>query len=144
MAKQTGKIIEIITVGDKQTAQIECISRSACSSCQSQSNCGIGVVSKGFSAKQHYIEVEYQEGMNIDQSVELQIKDKDLVKGAILAYLLPILFFIGSAILTFLLGLSEIAVILTSFVSMAIAYFVINKITKHSTVYKDILVKFHK
>lgn len=144
MVKQTGKIVEIKTVGNKQIAQIECISRSACSSCQSQSNCGVGVISKGFSAKQHYIEVEYQEGMNLDQSVELQIKNKDLVKGAIVAYLLPVLFFIGPAIITFLLGFPEIVVILTSFISMSIAYFVINKITTHSTAYKDISVKLHK
>lgn len=144
MAKQTGKIIDIKQVGDKHTAYIECISQSACSSCQSQSSCGVGVVAKGFSSKQHYIEVEYQDGMNIDQSVELQIKDKDLVKGAILAYLVPLLFFIGSAIITLYLELPEIVTILISFTSMTLAYFFINAITKRSTSYKDIHVNLKK
>lgn len=144
MAKETGKIIEIKNVDGKKIVSVECISRSACSSCQSQSNCGVGVVAKGFSSKQHYIEVEYQDGMNIDQSVELQIKDKDLVKGAVLAYLVPILFFIGSAIITLYLGLPEIATILISFSSVAVAYFFINAITKRSTSYKDILVNVKK
>lgn len=140
MIKETGKIIEIKNVAGKKTVAIECISRSACSSCQSQSNCGVGVVSKGFSNKQHYIEVEYQEGMKVDQSIELQIENSDLVKGAMLAYLFPLVLFIGTAIITFLLGLPEIVIILTSFLFGGIAYYLINVFFKHSASFKKISV----
>lgn len=145
MAKQTGKIIKIQQVGDKHTASIECISRSACSSCHSSSNCGVGVVSKSFSAKANYIEVKYQDGMIVDQNVELHIENSDLLKGALLAYLFPLVLFIGTAIITFLLGFPEIMTILTSFASGGIAYYFINKFSKRSASFdKEIVVEIKK
>ena len=99
MITETGKIIAIQQVEGETVARVECISKSACSSCHNQTSCGVGVVSKAFSDKSQYFELPYKEGMKVDSFIELQISNGDLIKSASLIYLLPIFFFITSALL---------------------------------------------
>ncbi|MGB5445431.1 MAG: SoxR reducing system RseC family protein [Psychromonas sp.] len=98
MIRETGKIIAVEEINGKRIAHIECISKSACSSCHNNSSCGVGVVSKSFSDKTQHITVPYEDGMVVDKFVELQIKNDDLIKSAMLVYLVPLLFFICSAL----------------------------------------------
>ncbi len=100
MIRETGKIIAIEKQNEKTIAVIECISKSACSSCHNGSSCGVGVVAKAFSDKSHQFEVPYKEGMEVDKFVELQINNGDLIKSVTLAYLVPLLFFIGGALIS--------------------------------------------
>ena len=99
MIRETGRIIAIEKQHEKTIAVVECISKSACSACHNESNCGVGTVAKTFSDKTHQFEVPYKEGMKVDEFIELQINNRDLVNSAILAYLVPLLFFIGGALL---------------------------------------------
>lgn len=98
MLTETGKIIAIQHVQGEMVAHVECISKSACSSCHNKNSCGVGVVSQAFSDKSQYFELPYKEGMKVDSFIELQISDGDLIKSAALIYLLPLLFFISSAL----------------------------------------------
>ncbi|MCG6201492.1 SoxR reducing system RseC family protein [Psychromonas antarctica] len=100
MIKETGKIITIEDQGTEKVAVVECISRSACSSCHNESSCGVGAVAKAFSDKSHQFKVPYKEGMEVNNFIELQINNSDLIKSATLAYLVPLLFFIGGALIT--------------------------------------------
>ena len=88
MITETGKVIAIEKIQGEMVARIECISKSACSSCNNQSNCGVGAVSQAFSDKSHHFELPYKEGMKVDHFVELQISNGDLIKSASL--ILPI------------------------------------------------------
>ena len=98
MINETGKIIAIEMQQGKKVAIVECISKSACSGCHQSNNCGVGVVAKSFSDKTHRFEVSYKKGMEVDELIEIQINSGDLIKSASLAYLLPLLFFIGGAL----------------------------------------------
>jgi sigma-E factor negative regulatory protein RseC len=100
MITETGKIIAIEQVLGEKVVHVECISKSACSSCHSQTSCGVGVVSKAFTDKSQHFEFPYKEGMEVDHFIELQISNSDLINSAALIYLLPLFFFIGSALLT--------------------------------------------
>lgn len=98
MITETGKVIAIEIVQGEKIATVECISKSACSSCNNKTSCGVGVVSDAFSDKRNHFELPYKKGMEIDQFIELQISNGDLIKSASLIYLLPLIFFIGSAL----------------------------------------------
>lgn len=100
MIKETGKIIAVEMHDNERIAVVECISRSACSSCHNESSCGVGTVAKAFSDKAHRLEVPYTDGMAVDKFVELQINSGDLIKSAMLAYLVPLLFLISGALIT--------------------------------------------
>lgn len=99
MIRETAKVIAIEKQDEKKLAVVECISRSACSSCHNSNNCGVGIVAKSFSDKSHKFKVPYKEGMEVDAFIELQISNSDLIKSASVAYLLPLIFFIGGALI---------------------------------------------
>ncbi|WP_413700757.1 SoxR reducing system RseC family protein [Psychromonas sp. KJ10-10] len=130
MISETGKIIAIEEVDGEKIARVECISKSACSSCNSQTSCGVGTVSKAFSDKTQQFELPYKEGMEIDSFIELQISNGNLVKSAALIYLLPLFFFISSALIFksifninegMLIGLSALVAVFGFFVTRFIA-----------------------
>jgi len=125
MITETGKIIAIKEVQGEKVVQVECISKSSCSGCSSNSNCGVGAVSEAFSDKKHYFELPYKEGMKIEHSIELKISNGDLIKSASLVYLLPLIFFISSALIVkSLFIINEGALIGISVIFAAVGFFV--------------------
>jgi len=123
MIKETGKIISIKELQGEKIAVIECISKSACSGCHNQNSCGVGTVSKSHSDKTHHFEVPFKEWMHVDEAIELQITNRDLISSAVIAYLVPLVFFIGGAIITKeFTVLSEGQMILVAVASAAVGF----------------------
>lgn len=124
MVKETARIIAIEEDGNNKVAILECVSKSACSSCNNKSSCGVGVVSKSFSDKTHQLTVPFTTGMQVDEFIELNINGRDLISSAILAYLVPIIFFIGAALIAqqFFFPNNEVKVILSAFMGGVIAF----------------------
>jgi len=131
MITETGKIIDIKEVQGEKVVQVECISKSSCSGCSSSSNCGVGSVSEAFTDKKHYFEIPYEEGMKVEHTVELQISNSDLIKSASLVYLLPLIFFISSALLIkSFFNVNEMVVIATSSAFAGLGFIVTRVIAK--------------
>ena len=131
MITETGKIIAIKEIQGEKVVQVECISKSSCSGCNSSSNCGVGAVSEAFSDKKHYFEVPYKEGMEVDHAIELQISNGDLIKSASLVYLLPLIFFISSAlVIKSFFYMSEIGLIATSVACAGVGFLITRVIAK--------------
>lgn len=123
MIKEVGKIISIKELDGDKIVTIECISKSACSSCNNQNSCGVGTVAKSHSSKTHHFEMPYTEGMKVDEAIELQIKNSDLVGSAIIAYLIPLTFFLSGAVTAKQLGtLNEVGIILIAAISAAVGF----------------------
>jgi len=131
MIRETGKITAVDKTHGKRIAYIECISKSACSSCQKNDSCGVGVVSKSFSDKTQLFTVPYEEGMEVDKLVELQINNNDLIKSAMLVYLVPLLFFICSALIAkqFQIG-NETIIILIAIIFAAVGFVLTSVLSK--------------
>lgn len=149
MITETGKVIAIEEVGGAKVARVECISKSSCSSCQNQTSCGVGVVSKAFSDKSQYFELPYKEGMKVDNFIELQISNGDLIKSASLIYLLPLFFFIGSALLVkSFFEVNEILLISISILFTAVGFvitrLIANKLFPNKQPKHLIATKIHK
>ncbi|WP_372882784.1 SoxR reducing system RseC family protein [Psychromonas sp.] len=136
-------------VNGKSIAHIECVSKSACSSCQNNSNCGVGVVSKTFSDKTQHFTVPYEEGMEVDKFVELHINNNDLIKSAVLVYLVPLIFFISSALIAKQLQIDNEALIILiamacAAVGLAITRIISKKIFPQKHINQIITSKFIK
>ncbi|ABM01942.1 positive regulator of sigma(E), RseC/MucC [Psychromonas ingrahamii 37] len=125
MVAEKGKIIAIEKSEGKTLAHIEYISKSACSSCQNNDTCGVGVVSKTFSDKALQFTIPYAKEMEVDKFVELNISNNDLIKSAMLVYLVPLLFFITSALIAKQFNITNEAIIILIAISWAAAGFVI-------------------
>jgi sigma-E factor negative regulatory protein RseC len=125
MVAEKGKIIAIEKSEGKTLAHIEYISKSACSSCQNNDTCGVGVVSKSFSDKALQFTIPYADEMEVDKFVEMNISNNDLIKSAMLVYLVPMLFFITSALIAKQFYITNEAFIILIAISWAAVGFVI-------------------
>ncbi|WP_166738864.1 SoxR reducing system RseC family protein [Psychromonas algarum] len=129
MLHETGKIIDITVVNGEKTAVVECISKSACKSCANNDSCGIGVVAKGLSDKAHQLSMPYKEGMIINESIELLIENKDIVKSSMIVYVIPLLLFVFGSTSSYLFIDNEPIVITISLISLAIGVFIAKAIS---------------
>ena len=125
MVAEKGKIIAIEKSEGRTLAHIEYISKSACSSCENNDSCGVGVVSKSFSDKALQFTIPYAEEMEVDKFVEMNISNNDLIKSAMLIYLVPLLFFITSALIAKQFYITNEAFIILIAISWAAVGFVI-------------------
>jgi len=120
MLHETGKIIDITVINGEKKVIVECISKSACKSCSSNDNCGVGVVAKGLSDKSHQLFMPFKDGMEIDHPIELLIENNDIVKSSLIVYIIPLFFFIVTCTLSNLFFSNELPVILASGVSLVV------------------------
>ena len=118
MLNETGRVIDIKEINGEKIAVVECISKSACKSCSNNDECGIGVVAKGARNKSHQLSMPFKEGMTINESVELLIENRDIIKSSIIVYVIPLFFFVAGTISSYLILKNELLVISTSFVSL--------------------------
>jgi len=118
MLKESGRIIDIKMLNGEKVAVVECISKSACKSCSSNDNCGVGVVAKGLRDKSHHLSMPFKEGMEINETIELLIENKDVVKSSLIVYLIPLLLFVFGTAIGYLFFNSEPIIILISLFSL--------------------------
>jgi len=145
MLQETGRIIDIKVIDGEKTAIIECISKSACKSCSSNDNCGVGVVAKGVSDKSHKLFMPYKEGMEINNNIELLIENKDIVKSSLIVYIIPLIFFVLTCVISYQLTDNEPLVITFSVMSLVLgsilAKFVSSKLYPDNSLNKLISTK---
>ena len=120
MISETGRITDIKICNGEKTVIVECISKSACKSCNNNDVCGIGVVAKGSADKLHHIVMPYKEGMEINETIELLINHQDVVKSSMIAYLIPLMAFILGTLVSYLLFDNELSIIAVSLFSLFI------------------------
>ncbi len=124
MIQETGRIIDIKEINGEKTVLVECISKSACKSCSSNDNCGVGVVAKGLTNRAHHLSMPYKQGMKINESIELFIENKDIVKSSMIVYIIPLLLFVSGCSVSYLFTNNEPLVIAISLISLFIGTFI--------------------
>jgi sigma-E factor negative regulatory protein RseC len=129
MLKESGRIIGINEINGEKIAIVECISKSACKSCASNDNCGVGVVAKGLNDKAHHISIPFKDGMVINETIELLIENKDVVKSSLIVYIIPLLSFVIGTIFSYLFFKNEPLIIITSLIFLAAGVFVAKKVS---------------
>jgi len=129
MLKESGRIIDIKIIDGAKTAIVECISKSACKSCSSNDNCGVGVVAKNLSDKAHHLSLPYKEGMIVNEAIDLFIENKDIVKSSLIVYVIPLLTFVIGTILGYSFVNSEPVIIFISLLSLVIGVLTAKKVS---------------
>lgn len=120
MLTETGRIIDIQLINGEKTVIVECISKSACKSCSSNDTCGVGIVAKGLTDKSQHLSMPFKEGMEINNSIELLIENKDIVKSSLIVYLIPLLLFIATCSFSYLFTNNEPLIIMLSGLSLIV------------------------
>ncbi|CAH0527151.1 SoxR reducing system RseC family protein [Vibrio hippocampi] len=111
---------------------LSCEQKTSCSSCQSKSSCGTGIVSKAVGNKQLLWSLKTDKSVKQGDVVEIGFPENHLLKSAALAYLLPLLFlFIGAVLSKLVLGpwteYNELTMILSAIIFSVFGFFIARK-----------------
>jgi sigma-E factor negative regulatory protein RseC len=103
----------VVSVGDGW-ATVRVQRQSTCGACSARSGCGNGVLSEVLGRRALELRVPDRERLQPGDRVTLGIRDRSLVSGAVVMYLLPLAGLIGvAAVLSMLIpGVTEIWLIL--------------------------------
>ncbi|QJR82095.1 SoxR reducing system RseC family protein [Alteromonas pelagimontana] len=95
MITETARVVAVD--GDKVT--LEAAIKSTCSSCQAQANCGSGVISRAMAPKTQQLTVTALFPVSVGDSVKVGIPEAGILAASGWLYLVPLLIFIGCALL---------------------------------------------
>jgi sigma-E factor negative regulatory protein RseC len=144
MIKETATVVAVD--GDKVT--VEAAIKSTCSSCQAQSDCGTGVVSRALAPKTQYLTLNTPMTVHVGQQVTVGIPEAGVLSASAWLYLLPLFTFIAAFFtISEALLLAEIRHELAALLpTVALTYFVYrfiaSKLSKiESTKYQPVLLK---
>lgn len=90
MIEEQGRVVAV----EGKEVWVETIQQSACGSCSAKSTCGQGLAAKYLSGKPNHIRLISELPVRLGDRVVLGIPENTLVKSALLAYGLPLIFFI--------------------------------------------------
>lgn len=87
MLTEIGRVV----AKENDTVWVQTQSKTGCSSCQVNTACGSGIVSKAFSHKVFVTPLKNNINANIDDEVEVGIPDNLVVRASFMVYLVPLI-----------------------------------------------------
>ena len=87
--------------------EVSCFSKSACGQCRQNSTCGTGLVSKALPGRDHRFVIATGLTLQPGQQVRIGIPEHSLITGALLVYLLPLVFMLAGGLLAGLAGAAD-------------------------------------
>lgn len=114
MLEQTGTVIE----SDNKTALIETERRSACGQCSVGDSCGTSVIAGLFKQRSNCVRVSNCLHLQPGDRAVIGIPESVLLRAALWAYMVPLFFMIGFAMMTHLAGFHDGIVFISSLVGL--------------------------
>ncbi|MEM9256819.1 MAG: SoxR reducing system RseC family protein [Pseudomonadota bacterium] len=98
MLTETGRIVAL----DDDAVWVETVRKTTCGSCAAQKGCGHGLINKLGEGRRGYVKVLTGDvaiaNCRIDDEAEISIPEDVIVRGSLVAYLLPLLSMLAAAI----------------------------------------------
>ncbi len=128
MLKEQGLVVET----KKDTAIIQTVSKASCSSCQVNSSCGTGIISKAFGERSFITPIPNLLNAQQGDLVEIGIPEDLVVKTSLLVYLLPLGLMLGLSLLVGYLfpTLSELWTIASAIAGLIVGFAVVSLLGK--------------
>lgn len=128
MITETAKVVAV--EGDWVT--VEAAIKTTCSSCQAQSDCGTGAISRAIAPKSQQLTLRTPFPVKVGDEVKVGIPEVGLVAASAWLYLAPLLIFITSALLFSQLfaGSGEGWVVLASALTMVAGFVAVSRFIK--------------
>jgi sigma-E factor negative regulatory protein RseC len=95
MIEQNATVVAV----ESNAAWVETQRHSACGACAMNKGCGAGMFAKAFGFKSPQLRVVDTQGIAVGDQVVIGIDERALVRGSFAAYMVPILFMLGFAML---------------------------------------------
>ena len=91
--------VATVTAIDGNSAWVETQRQSACGACAMNKGCGAGLFAKAFGFNTPKLKVMHKHDIEVGDNVVIGIDEQALVRGSFAAYMMPILFMLGFAML---------------------------------------------
>lgn len=95
MIEQPATVVKI----DAKQIWLDVERQSTCSGCKLRNGCGTGLLSRHVGQRFSRLVVPRTQNLQVGEQVQVQIAEKELLHGALMMYLLPLLGLIGGAAL---------------------------------------------
>ena len=95
MIEQIATVVEL----EGDTAWVETQRHSACGACAMNKGCGAGLFAKAFRFSSPRLKVQHTQAIEVGDRVVIGVDEQALVRGSFAAYIMPILFMLGFAML---------------------------------------------
>ncbi|MCU7555743.1 SoxR reducing system RseC family protein [Alteromonas sp. ASW11-19] len=95
MITETATVVQV----DEDRVVVEAAIKTTCSSCQAQSDCGTGAISRALAPKVQQLSLRSPMPVKVGDKVQVGIPEAGIVSASALLYLLPLVMFIASAVL---------------------------------------------
>jgi sigma-E factor negative regulatory protein RseC len=106
MIEQIATVVEL----EGDAVWVETQRHSACGACAMNKGCGAGLFAKAFRFSSPRLKVQHTQDIEVGDRVVIGVDEQALVRGSFAAYIMPILFMLGFA----MLGEALLADVLTS------------------------------
>ena len=91
--------IATVVAVEGDAAWVETLRQSACGACAMNKGCGAGLFARAFGFHSPQLKVANIRDVDVGDSVIIGIDERALVRGSFAAYMMPILFMLGFALL---------------------------------------------
>ncbi len=95
MITETATVVQV----DEDRVVVEAAIKTTCSSCQAQSDCGTGAISRALAPRVQQLTLRSPVPVKVGDTVQVGIPEAGIVSASALLYLLPLAIFIASAVL---------------------------------------------
>ena len=126
----------IVTAIDNDGVWVETHRQSVCGQCSANKGCGHQLLNKIQSSRlatMTSIKAQSQLSLRVGDSVVIGIPENTLIKGSLLAYLLPLVFMLLICWLLTWQGYQESTIILFGFFSLFLSFYLLRSIIKKSS-----------
>ncbi|MBL1322110.1 MAG: SoxR reducing system RseC family protein [Methylophaga sp.] len=115
----------IVTQCDDKTVWLKAERQSTCSGCQVRKGCGTGLLSNHVGKRFSEIRVDKTRDVHIGQQVQLLIPEQTLLQGAILMYIVPLIFLFLFSAVAKTLNFNEFIEIISGLSGLFIGFYLI-------------------
>lgn len=108
---------------DGDIVWVEAERQSTCGQCQARKGCGTGLLAKHVGQRFSRLAVSCDRKLEIGQQVTVSIPEQALLSGALMMYLLPLIFLFAAAVLARMTGLGELPQIMAGLLGLCVGFY---------------------
>lgn len=127
MLEESGAVVAV----QGEYAWVETQAKSACSQCHAGDSCGTSALGKWFARKRNRVQVLNHLGLKEGDGAVVGIRSERLIRAALLAYMLPLIFMIAAAGTTSGLGAADAAVAASALMGLMLGMVSIKLVASH-------------
>ncbi|PIE41010.1 MAG: transcriptional regulator [Gammaproteobacteria bacterium] len=121
MIEESGRVVAV----EKGAVWVESIRRAACDTCAAKNGCGQSALAKLGQQHKNHVRAISSLDLEVGDSVVIGVPEDVVIKGTLIAYMMPLIFMLVAAITADSLNTADSTVALASLAGLAVGFLVV-------------------